>query len=519
MTAGQAAAGAAKLGPDQLAFIEAALEEALRAGDHERVNFLWFDLGEHQQELRPDLQGSARAIYTKKGASAGSKSRRAGRAFEPAATEPEVTINDFYALMPMHKFIFKPTGELWPGESINTRLPPQIANGEKMKPAAWLDRFAPVEQMTWAPCEPVLIENKLIDRGGWIDHPGCHVFNLYRPPPILDGDPAKAGIWQAHLKQIFPDEAAHIERWFAHHIQHPGDKVNHCLVLRGHQGIGKDTILEPVKQAIGAWNWQDINPAQMLMRFNEWCRAVIVRVNEARDLGDYDRFAFYDHSKVYMAAPPDVLRVDEKNIREYCIPNVLGIIITTNHESDGIYLDADDRRHFVANSEATKEDFDAQYWTDIWEWYAAGGIGHVAAYLRTLDLSAWNAKAPPPKTEAFWRIVHSNAAPEDAELANLVEALGNPPVVTLTQLADTARSRQAFGIADYLTLLKTRRNVQHRLQQQGYVAVRNQDRKDGLWLVDGKRQAVYAARKLSYRTVVEALRKTPSTTPSGSERQ
>jgi hypothetical protein len=432
-----------------------------------------------------------------------------------AVSKSEVSIGDFYALMPMHKFIFKPTGELWPTESINTRLPPQLVNGEKVKPAAWLDRHAPVEQMTWAPCEPQLIENRLIDRGGWIDHPGCHVFNLYRPPPILDGDPTKAGIWQAHLARIFPGEAKHIERWLAHHIQKPGDKVNHCLVLRGHQGIGKDTLLEPVKQAIGAWNWQDINPAQMLMPFNEWCRAVIVRVNEARDLGDYDRFAFYDHSKVYMAAPPDVLRVNEKNIREYCIPNVVGVILTTNHESDGIYLDADDRRHFVANSDAEKEDFDAQYWTDFWRWYAEGGIGHVAAYLRTLDLSAFNAKATPPKTEAFWRIVHSNAAPEDAELAGLIEAMGNPETLTLTRLADTARGRQAFGIANFLTELKTRRNVQHRLQQHGYVAVRNQDRKDGLWLVDGRRQAVYAPRKSSYRTVVEALR----SAVSGSERQ
>lgn len=436
---------------------------------------------------------------------------------ESAAPTPktDVSLDDFYAYMPMHKFIFKPTGELWPTESINTRLPHQMVAGEKMKPAAWLDRFAPVEQMTWAPCEPQLIENKLIDRGGWIARQGCHVFNLYRPPPILAGDPSKAGLWRDHLARIFPDEAKRIECWLAHHIQKPGTKVNHCLVLRGQQGIGKDTVLEPVKQAIGAWNWQEINPAQMLMRFNEWCRAVIVRVNEARDLGDYDRFAFYDHSKVYMAAPPDVLRVDEKNIREYCIPNVVGVIITTNHEADGICLDADDRRHFVANSEATKEDFDPQYWTDFWNWYADGGLGHVAAYLRDLDLSEFDAKAPPPKTEAFWRIVHSNAAPEDAELAGLIEALSNPQILTLSQLAQRARDRHAFEVAEFLTSLKTRRNVQHRLQVQGYVAVRNQDRKDGLWLVDGKRQAVYAQRKLSYRASVEAIRRTFS----GSERQ
>ena len=55
----------------------------------------------------------------------------------------------------------------------------------------------------------------------------------------------------------------------------------------------------------------------MLGRFNGFVKSVILRVSEARDLGDVDRFTFYDHTKVYTAAPPDVLRVDEKYLREH----------------------------------------------------------------------------------------------------------------------------------------------------------------------------------------------------------
>ena len=62
-------------------------------------------------------------------------------------------------------------------------------------------------------------------------------------------------------------------------------------MLGGAQGIGKDTILEPVKAGVGAWNWNDISPTQMLGRFNGWAKSVILRVNEARDLGDVDRFS------------------------------------------------------------------------------------------------------------------------------------------------------------------------------------------------------------------------------------
>ena len=48
--------------------------------------------------------------------------------------------------------------------------------------------------------------------------------------------------------------------------------------------------------------------------------------------------------KAYTASPPDVLRVDEKHLREHAVLNCTGVIITSNHKTDGIYLPDDDRR-------------------------------------------------------------------------------------------------------------------------------------------------------------------------------
>ena len=117
----------------------------------------------------------------------------------------------------------------------------------------------------------------------------------------------------------------------------------------------KTPLLEPVKHAVGPWNFHEVSPQHLLGRFNGFLKSVILRVNEARDLGDINRFDFYDHMKAYTAAPPDVLRVDEKNLREYSVLNCCGVIITTNHKADGIYLPADDRRHFVAWSDLSKD--------------------------------------------------------------------------------------------------------------------------------------------------------------------
>ena len=217
-------------------------------------------------------------------------------------------------------------------------------------------------------------------------------------------------------------------------------------------------------------------------------KSVILRVSEARDLGDIDRYGFYEHMKAYTAAPPDVLRCDEKNIREYAVMNVCGVVITTNHKSDGIFLPADDRRHFVAWSDLTRDRFAKEYWTGLYEWYAAGGTAHVAAYLAGIDLSDFDPKAPPPKTEAFWDIVDANRAPEDAELADLIDALGKPEAVPLSRLADMATG----AFQEWLQDRRYRRQIPHRLEAAGYVPVRNPTADDGLWKVRGKRQVIYA---------------------------
>ena len=240
------------------------------------------------------------------------------------------------------------------------------------------------------------------------------------------------------MHKVFGGDADHIVKWLAHRVQRPQEKINHALVFGGSQGIGKDTLLEPVKHAVGPWNFSEVSPQHMLGRFNGFLKSVILRVNEARDLGEINRFSFYDHMKAYTAAPPDVLRVDEKNLREHSILNCCGVIITTNHKTDGIYLPADDRRHFVAWSDLTKEDFVDGYWNTLWGWYARGGYCHVAAYLAQLDISSFDPKAPPPKTPAFWDIVDANRAPEDAELADVLDQMKNPDAVTLNSITERA---------------------------------------------------------------------------------
>jgi hypothetical protein len=438
---------------------------------------------------------------------------------------PAETFDDFWAYKPSGQFMYEPTRELWVAASVNATLPriPIVGKdgrpvlnkkGEPktIAPSVWLARNKPVQQMTWAPGEPTIIRDRLIAEGGWITRKHAATFNLYRPPPDVKGNRKKVGPWLNHVRKVYPDDADHIIKWCAHRCQRPHEKINHALVLGGAQGIGKDTLLEPVKYAIGHWNFCEVSPQQMLGRFNGFLKRVILRVNEARDLGDVNRYQWYDHMKAYLAAPPDVLRVDEKNLREHSILNCVGIIITTNHKADGIFLPPDDRRHYVAWSELTKDNFTPDYWNDLYHWYQhEGGNQNVAAYLAALDLSEFDAKAPPPKTAAWWAIVDSNRAPEEAELEDVLDKLGNPKAVTLEQVikgaggADNGPYADRTGVAYWLNERKNRRAIPHRFEQVGYVPMRNEARATGLWVIGGTRQVVYAKQSLTPREQFDAV--------------
>jgi hypothetical protein len=182
----------------------------------------------------------------------------------------------------------------------------------------------------------------------------------------------------------------------------------------------------------------------------------------------------------------------------------MGVIITSNHK-DGIYLQADDRRHYVAWSDCKREDFEPGYFDKLWDWYEnEEGFEHVAAYLATRDISKFNPKAPPKKTDAFWEIVDNNRAPEEGELADVIDLLGNPKALTLNSLIE--KTMFNASLAEWLKDRKNRRNIPHRLKSCGYEPFRNPDATDGLWKVGRDRQTIYALEGLTIKDRMDAAR-------------
>ena len=339
---------------------------------------------------------------------------------EANAESGGIGLDDFRYYAPDNTFIFVPQREMWSANGVDSNIKPW-PNGNK--PTLWITQARQVHQITWIPGHSLTIPDRLYTEGTWEMKPGHNIFNMYKGPTIPVGDPSKAGPWLALLEKLYSEEAhrAHLIQWFAHRRQRPHEKMNHALVLGGAMGIGKDTLIDPLGHAVGTWNFQSIEPKNLFDSFNPWVRRVVLQISEARDMGEgsgassISRYALYEKSKDLIAAPPNSLYCNEKGLRQYNVPNLVGVIFTTNHP-DGLWLPAGDRRHFVIWSEVERGEFDKKYFLDLYAWYAAEGYGHIAAYLDSVDLSDFDPKRPPPETSAFLQMVSLGRVPKNRSL-------------------------------------------------------------------------------------------------------
>jgi hypothetical protein len=427
-----------------------------------------------------------------------------------------LSIGDFVAFGPQHQYIYKPSGERWLKEGIDGCLP-WIG---RTRPSVWLDRNAMVHAQLWAPGEPQIIEDRRLDDGGWAPQPGHRSFNLYKPP-LITGKPGDVSPWRDHLSRIFPSDAEHIERYLAHRIQRPAEKINHGLLLGGDQGIGKDTLLEPVKRGVGAWNWQEATPKGMTSQFNPYLQAVVLRISEVHDLGDVNRYQFYDMMKSITAAPPDTLPIDKKHQHRFNILNVVGVIYTTNHRTDGLYLPANDRRTYCAWSNALQADFDDAYWNRLYGWYEhEDGYEKVIHHLTRLDLTTFDCKATPRKTPWFFQIAAVGRSPESEPISDVLDAIaakGNgkpigditeedwPAAVTVPMITEMAPA----WLAEWFETAKNAKLVSHRMTDLGFAIFPNPHAKGGRWVIQGAKRTVYVKEALDQGeryAALEALR-------------
>ena len=422
---------------------------------------------------------------------------------------------DYYSFMGKPEILYLPTRDFFPAAKVEARTRKGFAK--------WLTKNRAIHSMTWAPGLPTIIRDKLALKSGWQDKPGVNTLNKYEPAtPNNDGDPDDARRWLELGATLWGDDLNHILDWMACRVQHPEIKINHSLLLgSAAHGIGKDMWLRPLRRAVGPWNFNEISARRAKDKAtneNPWLASTVLLVSEVHDLGDA-RFHFYETTKDWAAAPPDTLLVRDLWAGAYHVQNVVGVIYTSNHKLDGLYLPAEDRRHFVAWSDAgiehagADEEARAAFWRDYQAWYDAGGLENAAAYLATRDLTLFDAKAPPPKTDAWYEIVEAGKSGEDEDIGEALDAMdavgegdgiGRPDAITIETLRRAAGEKS--DLSTWLVDPANSTKIKHRFDAAGYDAVRNPDNREGRWHVDGKKVMVYGRRGLKRRQQLAAAK-------------
>jgi hypothetical protein len=233
-------------------------------------------------------------------------------------------------------------------------------------------------------------------------------FNIYRPSslkPAAGVTDADVSPWLNLWTKIFGARGTlayeHALNWMAFVLQKPGKKPNHCLVVVGPEGVGKDSVFEPVRRGAGKHNIATISAKDVTGPQNDfWAQKQLVFINE---VNNFTRRETMDTLKPYVAAPPDWLTINGKYVRQYQVPNLLAIVMFSNH-TDALAPTADDRRYFIHQSLLTEKPDEAVF-TDYWAWLNAGGDTKVVGWLLARDISAFNAHGPAPMTEAKGHMV------------------------------------------------------------------------------------------------------------------
>jgi len=418
----------------------------------------------------------------------------------------EVPVTNFVYYAPGNNFIYRPTTAFWIAEAVNSVVSPINEGGKLIKPSDWLKLNAAVTSMTSDPnLEEEVVKGFDCKDGVLIERVGASVYNTYQRPSIELGDARLAFPFVNHVRKVFCKEgdADQFLDYMAHRVQKPGEKPRFALLIAGDQGVGKDTAVEFCCSAIGAWNVASVDPAALDSGFNEYAASVLVRVSEAANLHDMNKWAFNERMKVLIAGTPDHIQINPKYGQKYSVRMHCGVIITTNHLSTGIYIPSDDRRYDVIEC-ATKMEMgltnDAEsreYFGELWDWFYEGGASHVAALLNERNISRFSASNGQRKTEAHGNVVSSNMN-SDHWLLDALDELDSPKVVRSDAIISTV-TKEGMAVKEIAVKLLPA------MLRAGYQPFRNHARKDGRWKLGTKLVTVYVAGQAPRNEVVNAL--------------
>ncbi len=223
-------------------------------------------------------------------------------------------------------------------------------------------------------------------------------YNLWRgfAYPAVAGD--KHQKWLDHIfhnvcggNQKYYD---YVIRWCARMIQNPATQSEVAIVMRGREGVGKNTFVNALGKLVNGHFFESSSSQQFLGNFNAHLRdKVLIHANEAFFAGDKKHEA-----TLKMIITEATMPIEAKGVDIVRQPNYLHVIMSSN--SDWVVPAGPDSRRFLVLDVSDAQRGNSAYFSAIKRDLEDGGYENLMRYLLEMDLTGWNVRDV-PTTEAL----------------------------------------------------------------------------------------------------------------------
>lgn len=201
--------------------------------------------------------------------------------------------------------------------------------------------------------------------------------------------------------------------FLAYPLQHPGAKMQSCILMHGGQGAGKNTVFDTMLEIYGAEYSVQFGPKQLEKRFNALFSKKLFAIGNEVVASREDLYHVKGAIKHMITEQRWV--VEAKNKDERWERNCCNFVFLSN-ELNPQALDNGDRRHLVIWTpevpDPTREAEEYARWKALWApahaERKAGGAAALYDYLMGLDLGEFSEATWPPMTQAKQDLIDLN---------------------------------------------------------------------------------------------------------------
>ena len=206
-------------------------------------------------------------------------------------------------------------------------------------------------------------------------------------------------------KQVYE----YVINWISFIVQHPGNKTEVALVLKGLQGIGKNRFTDVLSEMLSGYSAKNITDiSELTGQFNSIVEGkILIVLNELKNCGD-DRLANFNSLKSIIT--DDSIRINEKLVPRRDAENVANFIFVSNN-SFPVKIENGDRRYVVLSCNGVHKG-DYNYFEQLCASFDEEFYSNLLTFFIKRDLTKFQIRNI-PMTDAKQDLIDASKSPLD----------------------------------------------------------------------------------------------------------